>query len=122
MEDDGVVDAVQELGSEVRLEGVVDFGLHPLVTNGLVGLGESQVGLSQVGRTEVGRHDEDCVAEVDAAALRVGQSTLLQDLEQRVEDIRVGLLNLVEQHHGEWATTHRLGELPAFLVAHVAGR
>jgi hypothetical protein len=30
-EDDGVVDAVEELGPEVLLQLVVDLGLHPLV-------------------------------------------------------------------------------------------
>ena len=53
---------------------------------------------------------------------RVGQPTVLEDLQQRVEDVRVGLLDLVEEHHGERLAPHLLGELAALLVADVAGR
>ena len=52
----------------------------------------------------------------------VGQATVLQDLQQRVEDVRVGLLDLVEQDDGERLAAHLLGELAALLVADVAGR
>jgi hypothetical protein len=34
----------------------------------------------------------------------------------------VGLLDLVEQHHGERLAAHLLGELAALFVADVAGR
>ena len=62
------------------------------------------------------------VLEVDDAALSVGQATVLEDLQQRVEDVRVRLLDLVEQHHRERLAAHLLGELAALLVADVAGR
>ena len=39
-----------------------------------------------------------------------------------VEHVRVGLLDLVEQHHRVRAAAHRLGELPGLLVADVSGR
>jgi DNA invertase Pin-like site-specific DNA recombinase len=63
----------------------------------------------------------DGVPEVD----RCGRSesvrrALLQDLEEHVEDVGVGLLDLVEQHDASRAAAHRLGELAALLVAHVA--
>ena len=70
---------------------------------------------------EVRRHDQHGVAEVDRAALAVGQATLLQDLQQRVEHVGVGLLDLVEEHHGERLAADGLGELAALLVADVAG-
>ena len=53
---------------------------------------------------------------------RVGEATFLQDLQQRVEHVGVGLLDLVEEHHGERLAPHGLGELAALLVADVAGR
>ena len=71
---------------------------------------------------EVGRHDDDGVLEVDLAALSVGQLAVLQDLEERVEDVRVGLLDLVEQDDGERLAAHLLGELAALFEADVAGR
>ena len=56
------------------------------------------------------------------AALGVGQPAVLEHLQQRVEDVRVRLLDLVEQHDGERLAAHLLGELAALLVADVAGR
>ena len=122
VEDDRVVDAVQELGPELRLERVVDLLLHPLVARTLVSRREAHPRLAQVGRAQVGGHDEHGVAEVDRAPLRVGQPALLENLQQRVEDVRVGLLDLVEQHHRERLAAHCLGELAALVVADVPGR
>ena len=68
------------------------------------------------------RHDQDGVAEVDRAALAVGETALFQDLQQRVEHVGVGLFDLVEQHHAERLAPHGLGELAALFVADVAGR
>ena len=48
---------------------------------------------------EVRRHDEHGVGEVDRAALTVGEAAVVQHLQQHVEDVGVGLLDLVEQHH-----------------------
>ena len=103
------------------LQGILHLGLHALVADGRVSLGEAQVGLTQVGRTEVRGHDQDGVAEVHGATLGIGQATLLQDLEQRVEDVRVSLLDLVKQHHGERSTADGLGELAPLLVSDITG-
>ena len=71
---------------------------------------------------EVGRQDQDRVAEVDRAALAVGQPALVEHLQQHVEHVRVGLLDLVEQDHRVRTPSHRLGQLTALVVADVAGR
>ena len=55
-------------------------------------------------------------------ALGVGQATLLEHLEEDVEDVRVGLLDLVEQHHRVGLAAHGLGQLAALVVADVARR
>ena len=62
------------------------------------------------------------VLEVDRAALRVGQPAVVEDLEQDVEDVRVRLLDLVEQEHRVRPPADRLGQLARLLVADVAGR
>ena len=100
------------------------MGLHLLVVHG-AGLGGLEAGghrLADVLGAEVGGHDDDGVLEVDHAALGVGEVTVLQDLQQGVEDVRVGLLDLVEQDHGEGPAAHLLGELATLVVADVAGR
>ena len=71
---------------------------------------------------DVRGHDHDRVAEVDRAPLGVGQPAVLQDLQQDVEDVRVRLLDLVEQQHAVRLAAHGLGELAALVVADVAGR
>ena len=71
-------------------------------------------------RAQVGGHDHDRVAEVDRPALAVGEAAVVEQLQQHVEYVGVRLLDLVEQHHGVGPAPHRLGELPAFLVADVA--
>ena len=73
-------------------------------------------------RAEVRRHDDDGVGEVHRAALAVGQAPVVEELQQDVPDLGVGLLDLVEQHDAVRAAPHRLGELPAVAVADVAGR
>ncbi len=122
MEDDGLVNTVQELRPEVNLQRLVDLFLHALIGHGLVVLGEAESGFTKILGTQVGGHDQHGVAEIDRASLRVGQATLLQNLEQSIEHVGVGLFDLVEEHHREGFAADRFGQLAALLVAHVAGR
>ena len=73
-------------------------------------------------RAEVRGHDDDRVLEVHRAPLGVGQAAVVEQLEQDVEDVVVRLLDLVEEEDGVRLAAHRLGELPALLVADVARR
>ena len=77
---------------------------------------------SRYSRADVRRHDDHGVAEVDRAALRVGEPAVVEHLQQRVEHVGVRLLDLVEQHHRVRLAADRLGELAALLVADVPGR
>ena len=120
VEDDHLVDAVQELGAEAPLELLHHAFLHLLVGDRLARRAEPDRRLAQIGGAEVRRHDDHGVLEVDRAALGVGQAPVLQDLEEGVEDVGVGLLDLVEQHDRERLAAHGLGELAALLVADVA--
>ena len=79
-------------------------------------------GLAQIGGAEVGGHDQHGVLEVDRAALGVGEAAVLEDLQQRVEDVGVRLFDLVEEHDGEGLAPHRLGELATLFVADVSRR
>ena len=114
VEHDHVVQPVQEL----RLERVADRG-HDRVPLGRL-VAERRVG-DELG-PQVRGEDQDGVPEVHRPALAVGQPPVVEHLEQDVEDLRMGLLHLVEQYHGVRPPAHRLGELAAFLVADVAGR
>ena len=117
LEQHDVVDAVEELGPEVPAQ----LGHDALARVGL-DLAVGRHALEQVLRADVRRHDDDGVAEVDRATLRVGEPAVVEHLQQRVEDVGVRLFDLVEQHDRVRLAPHRLGELAALLVADVAGR
>ena len=113
VEDHDLVDPVEELRPELAAERIHDVLSHQLVV--LSGK------LADEGRAHVAGHDDDHVLEVDRAALTIGQPPIVEDLQEDVEDVGVGLLDLVEEQHGVRTPPHRLGELPALVVADVAG-
>ena len=117
MEDDHFVDPIQELRPELDSERVRHRGLHRLVRLvAFVAAGRSD------GRTaDVAGHDHDRVLEVDGPALAVGQAAVVEDLEQDIEHVGMGLLDLVEEDHLVGPPTDGLGQLAALLVADVAG-
>lgn len=47
---------------------------------------------------------------------------LIEQLQHDGEDIWVGFVNLVEEHHSIWTLPQLFGELPALFMAHVARR
>src|SRR5205085_3867818 len=67
-------------------------------------------------------HDDDRVLEIDHAPLAVGQPAVIEDLQHHVEDIVMGLLDLVKQDDAVRLAAHGLGQLAALFVADVAGR
>ena len=75
-----------------------------------------------IARPEIARHDYDGIAEVDRSALSISQTTIIQQLQQDVEDIRVRLFDFVEENHAVRPTTYRFRQLTAFVIADVAWR
>ena len=51
-------------------------------------------------RAGVGGHDDDGVFKADRAAVRVGNPALVQNLEQDVHHVRMGLFDFIEQDDG----------------------
>ena len=105
------------------LELFVHLALHPVVGRRGVTLDlEPDRAAGDSLRTEVRGHDDDRVLEVHDAALTVGQPTLFEDLQERVEDVGVSLLDLVEQYDRERLAAHLLGELAALFEPDESGR
>ena len=73
-------------------------------------------------RTHVGREDDDRVPEVDLAPEAVGDCSLLQDLEQKMHDVGMGLLDFVEEDDRVGTAADRFGELTSLLMADITGR
>ena len=115
-EDDDVVHAVQKLRLEGLPQELRDLRL------GLLPRDAPRPRLNQVLRADVRRHDQHGVAEIDRATLRVRQTTVIEDLQQHVEDVRMRLLDLVEQHDGVRPPPNRFRQLAPFLVADVSRR
>src|SRR5581483_4176409 len=67
-----------------------------------------------------GHHDHR-VGEVDRAALAVGQTTVIEDLQEHVPDLRMRLLDLVEEDHRVRTAPYRLRELATVAVPDIAG-
>src|SRR4051794_8401190 len=127
-EDDRRVDPVEELRPEVVLQLRRDLLLHELV-GGLGPCGvrlahgpeaKRRVRLELLG-AQVGGHDDDAVAEVDAAALGVREVPILEDLEEDVEDLGMRLLDLVEQDDRVALAADGFGQLAALVEPDVAG-
>ena len=116
MEHHDVVDAVDELGPEVLLHDLHHRGLHARV------VASRPPARWITFEPRLRGHDDHGVAEIDRAALAVGQAAVVEHLQQHVEHVRVRLLDLVEQDHGIRPAAHRLGEIAALLVADIARR
>ena len=93
-EDHHIVDAVEELGTEV----LAQHPHHALARHVEVVLGLQRVA-GEKRRAQVRGHDQHRVLEVDGPALGVGQAPVVHHLQQDVEDIGVRLLDFVEEDH-----------------------
>src|SRR6266487_2161744 len=124
-EDDRRVDTVEELGPEQLFERVVHFLAHILAVEFAAGVEAREAdprGATDVLSADVRGHDDDRIAEIDPPALAVGELAVLEHLQQQVEGIGVGFLDLIEQHHRVGFASHRIGELTTLTITDVAGR
>jgi hypothetical protein len=81
----------------LRIEAVAEFGgeqlLHGLVACiFLADIGaEADAFLGHVAGAGIGGHDQDDIAEIDRLAMVIGQAAIIHDLQQDVEQVRMGL-------------------------------
>ena len=118
VEEDDLIHTIEELRSEVRTQGFEDLLAYRDVEiaarpGGM--LGDELA-------AQVGRHDRHGVLEVDRTTLPVGQPPLIEQLQEDIEHLRMGLLDLVEEHDRIRTPADRFGELPGLFVPDVAGR
>ena len=83
---------------------------------------EADRGLGHVRGAGVRGHDQDHVAEVDDLAVVVGHLPVVHDLQQDVEEVRMGLFDLVQQHDAVGMLVDRVGQETALIEADVARR
>ncbi len=87
-----------------------------------IGLAEAHHRLAHVRGAGIGGHDQDDVAEVDRLAVVVGQLAVVHHLQQDVEDVRMRLLDLVQQQDRVAVLVDGVGEQAALVEADIAGR
>src|SRR5579885_2798746 len=110
-EDHHLVDTVDELRTEHALQSLHRFGAHRLmllITLVLAfGLPEADPrGSPEIAAARVTGHDHNGILEVNRAALTIRQATVVHDLQQRVEDLWMGFLNLVQKDHAVGTAAH----------------
>src|SRR5262249_41794242 len=105
-DDDVLSDAIQYLWPiEDLLEVLFDFA-SDLPSDAIEGLFQCHAGNSFTGRpwhvdSKIRGEDDKGFGEVDAIASPGREDTVVEYLQDLVEDSRMGLLDLVEQHHAE---------------------
>src|SRR5271170_3168639 len=70
----------------------------------------------------VGGHDQNDVPEVDLFARMIRQFPVVHDLQQDVEEIWMGLFDLIEEQHAMGMLVDRVGQEAALVKADIAGR
>ena len=111
------IQTVQELRTEVCTQILHDqvsrlFGDAAVVLNAV----------QQILGSDIGGHDQDRIFKVYGTALGVGDTAVIEYLQQNVEDVRMRFLDLIEQNNRIWFSAHCLGQLAALLVAYISRR
>src|SRR5437660_4389012 len=64
--------------------------------------------------------DDHSIFEVNFLAVRVGQTTVFEDLQQEIKDVRMRLLHFIKEHNAIWTAPHQFGKLSALIIANIA--
>lgn len=111
-----VIQSVDELGAKVEPEFFDYLGFDFLE---LLGIEEA---VAVVVASDVGSENDYRVLEVHGSALTIGQASVIQELEEDVENIGVGFLDFVEKDDAVGSSADDFGELTAFFVTDVSRR
>ena len=106
MEHHHFVDTVDELRTEVVTHHLHHRLFHLCVVH------LTEMLLDKIG-AQVGRHDHHGIAEIDGTALTIGQSAVIQHLQQNIEYVRVRFLDFIQQNHRIRPAAHGLREVTA---------
>ena len=114
MEHHDLVDAIEELRTKAPAQHLQRLFLHLLVVLALVSKDE-------IAR-DVRGHDHDGVLEIHRPPLPIREPAVVEQLQQDVEDVVMGLFDLVEQDDRVGPPPHGFGQLAALLESDVARR
>ena len=60
--------------------------------------------------------------EIDGLAVRLGKTTIIENLQKEIKDLRMRLFNFIEQDNAIWTPPYRVGQLTSLVVADISGR
>ena len=121
-EDDDIVETVDQLGFEGVFAGIHHHFLKLFVIAFRTFGGEAEATLGNMAGPNVGGHNNDRVAEIDAASETIGQSPLFENLKHHMHHVGMSLFDFVEQHNRIRAAADTFGELSSLFVADIPGR
>ena len=73
-------------------------------------------------RPDITGHDHHCILEVYRASVRIGQAAFVQQLQQNIEDILVGLFDLVKEQYGVGLASYGFGQLSTLFISDITWR
>ena len=71
---------------------------------------------------DVAGHHNHRVFKVHRAPLPIGQTPIVQHLQQNIKHIGMRFFHFVQQNHAVRFAAHLLGQIAALLIAHISGR
>ena len=118
-----LVHAVQKFGIERFLQLAGHEVFHLLMRGRFADLMKAEMRsfLNHL-RADVRGHDDHRVFKINRTPVAVRQLAVIHDLQQNIEDIGMRLFDFIEQQHGVGRAPDFFGQLPAFVVADIAGR
>src|SRR5260370_18826923 len=123
IENNHFVQPVQKLRIERPLYFVHHHIFHALLPGFIdAGLEAQRRALLQMAGAEIGGHDDDGAPEIHGVAEPVRQLTVFKHLQQYIKDIRMRLLDFIQQDDRVRRAADAFRQLPAFFVAHVPWR
>src|SRR4029077_8611853 len=76
----------------------------------------------QLAGADIGSHNDEGILKVHLAAKADGKLSIIQYLQDDIENVRVGFFNLIKQYYRVWLTAYLLSKLSAFFISHISGR
>ena len=118
-----LVNTVDKLWSICFLE----FFQHPFFHIGVIQANVTRTKahrliIPQTGCSQIAGHDNNRIGEVHLAALAVRQLTIIQDLQENIENIRMRLFDLIEKQDRVWSVTDFLRQLSSLFIAYITWR
>ena len=114
MKNNNIVHPVEELRFELGPQRLEHPAAHLFVFSGPQVLNPLAA--------DVGGHDQDGVLKIYGPPFPVREASVIQDLQQYVEDLGVGFLDLIEEDDRIGPPANGFGQIPPLFVPYITGR